>query len=210
MFFYLFINSTLIKRMKISEREKTMRIFIFGVIAYTLLHAVMFIGGKESLLYNFKNYFWIILILDVVTNVFMDETTSKKIFDALPNLLGSKDDEELESDNYRLIVPNASLELEEPKTETLKKKPKKKVKEKKEKKSVKFSDNWNSHANPIPDRDIPNVDTLLNSIDESYSRKSVPLNELGGNSESDFSDSDSDFTTDLDTEMNNFEKGLSF
>ena len=47
--------------MKARESEKNIRTLIFGVISYTLLHAVIK-GGEESLLYNFKNYFWIILL----------------------------------------------------------------------------------------------------------------------------------------------------
>ena len=57
MFFYLILNSTFIKKMKAPESEKNIRTLIFGVISYTLLHAVINVGGEESLLYNFKNYF---------------------------------------------------------------------------------------------------------------------------------------------------------
>ena len=41
------------------------------------------------------------------------------------------------------------------------------------------------------------------------SSKSTPLNQLNLG-ESGFSDSDSDFTTDMDGDFSNFEKGLSF
>ena len=73
MFFYLLFNSSLIQKMRGSEREKNIRVLIVGVIAYTLLHAVMFIGGKDSLLHNLKGYFWILLTLDVITNLLTNE-----------------------------------------------------------------------------------------------------------------------------------------
>ena len=74
MFFYLLFNSSLIKKMKSPEREKNIRVLIVGVVAYTLLHAVMFVGGSESLLYNLRGYFWILLVLDIITNLLTRES----------------------------------------------------------------------------------------------------------------------------------------
>ena len=70
-----------------------------------------------------------------------------------------------------------------------------------------------SYANTIPDRDVPTIEKLLEQklVNGEVGNKSTPLNQLTMNiNESGFSDSDSDFTTDLDNDFSNFERGLSF
>ena len=225
MFFYLLFNSSLIQKMRGSEREKNIRVLIVGVIAYTLLHAVMFIGGKDSLLHNLKGYFWILLTLDVITNLLTNEKLLSDIMKTFP-VLGSGKDSDLDdgNDGYRLIVPSANPnELgnenrneknnQEPRKP---RKPREPREPKKKKREVTFSNplaTENSYANDIPKRDMPTIENLLEQKlmngQLGSSSKSTPLNQLNLG-ESGFSDSDSDFTTDMDGDFSNFEKGLSF
>ena len=149
--------------MKARESEKNIRTLIFGVISYVLLHAVINVGGEESLLYNFKNYFWIILLLDVTINIFFDEKISANI-SKISNIFGKNKDDSDDDDDvspYRLIVPDAKSEdikekiSESSETTENKKLKKRKKKEKREKPpSVTFSnpltstnDNLNNNFN---------------------------------------------------------------
>ena len=228
MFFYLLFNSSLIQKMRGSEREKNIRVLIVGVIAYTLLHAVMFIGGKDSLLHNLKGYFWILLTLDVITNLLTNEKLLSDIMKTFP-VLGSGKDSDLDdgNDGYRLIVPSANPnELgnenrneknnQEPRKPRKPREPREPREPKKKKREVSFSNplaTENSYANDIPKRDMPTIENLLEQKlmngQLGSSSKSTPLNQLNLG-ESGFSDSDSDFTTDMDGDFSNFEKGLSF
>ena len=222
MFFYLLFNSSLIQKMRGSEREKNIRVLIVGVIAYTLLHAVMFIGGKDSLLHNLKGYFWILLTLDVITNLLTNEKLLSDIMKTFP-VLGSGKDSDLDdgNDGYRLIVPSANPdelgnENRNEKNNQEVRKPRLPREPKKKKREVSFSNplaTENSYANDIPKRDMPTIENLLEQKlmngQLGSSSKSTPLNQLNLG-ESGFSDSDSDFTTDMDGDFSNFEKGLSF
>ena len=67
MFFYLLNNSTIIDT-NISEKERNIKILIYGSICYIVLHATLFIGGEGALLYSLKPYFWLFLILDLGIN----------------------------------------------------------------------------------------------------------------------------------------------
>ena len=121
--------------MKARESEKNIRTLIFGVISYVLLHAVINVGGEESLLYNFKNYFWIILLLDVTINLFFDEKISTNI-SKISNIFGKRDDDSDDDDDvspYRLIVPDAKSEDIKEKTETSETTENKKLKKRKKK-----------------------------------------------------------------------------
>lgn len=142
--------------MKARESEKNIRTLIFGVISYVLLHAVINVGGEESLLYNFKNYFWIILLLDLTINLFFDEKISANI-SKISNIFGKNNDD---SDDdfvspYRLIVPDAKSEDIKEKTSEISKLKKRKKKDKRDKPhSVSFSnplttsnDNFNNTIN---------------------------------------------------------------
>ena len=60
MFFYLLYNSTLIEK-ELDEYNRSIKVLIYGSIAYIILHAVLFIGGEEALLYSLKIYFWLFL-----------------------------------------------------------------------------------------------------------------------------------------------------
>lgn len=224
MFFYLLFNSSLIQKMRGSEREKNIRVLIVGVIAYTLLHAVMFIGGKDSLLHNLKGYFWILLILDVITNLLTNEKLLSDIMKTFP-VLGSGKDSDLDdgNDGYRLIVPSANPnelgnENRNEKNNQESRESREPRKSKKKKREVSFSNplaTENSYANDIPKRDMPTIENLLEQKlmngQLGSSSKSTPLNQLNlGESGFSDSDSDSDFTTDMDGDFSNFEKGLSF
>jgi hypothetical protein len=65
MFFYLLYNSTILEK-ELDEYNRRIKVLIYGSIAYIILHAVLFIGGEEALLYSLKTYFWLFLILDFV------------------------------------------------------------------------------------------------------------------------------------------------
>jgi hypothetical protein len=66
MFFYLIQSSTLIEP-ELDKNTKMIKIFLYGGISYIILHATLFIGGEEALLYSLKNYFWLFLLLDITT-----------------------------------------------------------------------------------------------------------------------------------------------
>lgn len=66
MFFYLIQNSTLIEK-EIDDKNRFIKILIYGSISYIILHATLFIGGSDSILYSLKIYFWLFLILDCAT-----------------------------------------------------------------------------------------------------------------------------------------------
>ncbi len=63
MFFYLLYNSTILDK-EIDEYNRSIKVLIYGSIAYIILHAVLFVGGEEALLYSLKVYFWLFLFLD--------------------------------------------------------------------------------------------------------------------------------------------------
>ena len=227
MFFYLLFNSSLIQKMRGTEREKNIRVLIIGVVAYTLLHAVMFIGGSESLMYNLRGYFWIVLALDIITNLLTREKLLSDITKAFPILSSSNSNnyDSDENEGYRLIVPSANPEeeLNTSNTVNIPEKPRKKKKSKSktnnqpDKREVTFSNpliTENNYANEIPKRDVPTIENLLEQKlmnGQLSGNKSTPLNQLNQmTAESGFSDSDSDFTTDMDGDFSNFERGLSF
>lgn len=66
MFFYLIYNSTLIKK-ELDNELKLIKILLYGGITYIVLHATLFIGGKNAILYSLKGYFWLFFILDCIT-----------------------------------------------------------------------------------------------------------------------------------------------
>ena len=83
MFFYLIQNSTLIEK-ELDEKSKIIKVFLYGGIAYIVLHATLFIGGEDALLYNLKNYFWLFFILDVLT-LFLINNNNINLDDLLKN-----------------------------------------------------------------------------------------------------------------------------
>ena len=71
MFFYLLQHSTLIEK-ELDKNTKITKIFLYGGISYIVLHATLFIGGTDALLYSLKKYFWLFFILDIIKIVFVN------------------------------------------------------------------------------------------------------------------------------------------
>ena len=71
MFLYLLQHSNLIEK-ELDKNVKITKIFLYGGISYIVLHATLFIGGEEALLYSFKKYFWLFFILDIVTIILIN------------------------------------------------------------------------------------------------------------------------------------------
>ena len=100
MFFYLIQHSTLIEK-ELDSNTKITKIFLYGGISYIILHATLFIGGKEALLYSLKSYFWLFFILDIITiflvnnknidlNVILDTLKNKLLPNKINNNLKHK------------------------------------------------------------------------------------------------------------------------
>ena len=102
MFFYLLYNSTLIEK-EIDEYNRSIKVLIYGSIAYIILHAVLFIGGEDALLYSLKVYFWLFLILDAIVLflMFNKNTKNKNIFEVL---FGNKKVENKTNNNINSII----------------------------------------------------------------------------------------------------------
>ena len=102
MFFYLLYNSTLIEK-EIDEYNRSIKVLIYGSIAYIVLHAVLFIGGEEALLHSLKIYFWLFLVLDAIVLFLMNNKNSKNknIFDTI---FGKK-----KRDSSKLQLPPAPI-----------------------------------------------------------------------------------------------------
>ena len=81
MFFYLIQNSTLLKK-ELEENNRVTKIFLYGGVSYIVLHATLFMGGDDSLLNSLKKYFWMFLILDLLT-VFLTNNSDIKLNDIL-------------------------------------------------------------------------------------------------------------------------------
>ena len=71
MFFYLLQYSTLIEK-ELDKNIKITKIFLYGGISYIVLHATLFIGGNDALLYSLKKYFWLFFILDICTIILVN------------------------------------------------------------------------------------------------------------------------------------------
>ena len=105
MFFYLLYNSTLIEK-ELDEYNRSIKVLIYGSIAYIVLHAVLFIGGEEALLHSLKIYFWLFLILDgIVLFLMFNKSKNKNIFDII---LKKKSKKEL---NNKQIVNNSNMKF---------------------------------------------------------------------------------------------------
>ena len=83
MFYYLLYNSTIIEK-ELDEYNRSIKVLIYGTIAYITIHAVLFLGGDESLLSSFKIYFWLFFMLDLIVLFLMFNNKEKKnIFEIL-------------------------------------------------------------------------------------------------------------------------------
>ena len=81
MFFYLIQNSTLIET-ELDQKTKFIKLLIYGSISYIILHATLFIGDNNTILYSLKLYFWLFLILDCFTIYLLNKNTID-----IPNIL---------------------------------------------------------------------------------------------------------------------------
>ena len=198
MFFYLLKNSSLLN--KTGVEDKNIKIIIYGTIAYVILHAVMFAGGEDSLLYHFKYYYWVILGLDLAVIILKDASS---LSTSLNSLLNRNNDEE--NDQYRMIIPNSDVNLDPITPNGQQQQPQQQQQQQQQpRKKVKKVQFENDYRQEIPRRNEPTLENL-------NSNKSTPLSRLNKkfNIEPEgFSDSESEYNSDLDLET--FEKGLSF
>jgi hypothetical protein len=88
MFFYLLQHSTLIEK-ELDKNTKVTKIFLYGGISYIILHATLFIGGKDALLYSLKSYFWLFFMLDIST-IFLTNNKDIDLNNIINNLYSSK------------------------------------------------------------------------------------------------------------------------
>ena len=86
MFFYLLQHSTLIEK-EIDKNAKITKIFLYGGISYIVLHATLFTGGEDALLYSLKKYFWLFFILDIITIILVnnEDIDLNSIFKSIKN-----------------------------------------------------------------------------------------------------------------------------
>ena len=103
MFFYLVNNSNLFNK-SVSKNDKYIKLLIYGTITYIVLHAILFVGGKEALFYNFRYYFWIILALDIAVLLATDINNS----DSPLSKLFKSDTDEIKNE-YRVDIKRASI-----------------------------------------------------------------------------------------------------
>lgn len=88
MFFYLLQHSTLIEK-ELDKNTKVTKIFLYGGISYIILHATLFIGGKDALLYSLKSYFWLFFMLDIST-IFLTNNKDIDLNNMINNLYSTK------------------------------------------------------------------------------------------------------------------------
>lgn len=88
MFFYLIHNSTLIER-ELDEKNKYIKIFLYGGISYIVLHATLFIGGEEALLYSLQKYFWLFFLLDIMI-IYLTNSDKKNIVECITDIFSKK------------------------------------------------------------------------------------------------------------------------
>ena len=116
MFFYLFLNSSILDN-ELDEHSKNIKVVLYGGISYIILHATLFIGGKDALLYNLKQYFWLFFILDcsilLLTHVSNNDgkiNLKHPIFSFLHDVLNfsKKNNQEIKvnTQNNKVIMPN--------------------------------------------------------------------------------------------------------
>lgn len=105
MFFYLLYNSTLIEK-ELDEYNRSIKVLIYGSIAYIILHAVLFIGGEDALLYSLKVYFWLFLFLDGLVLFLMFNKKSNNNKNVFELLFGKKkkDNQNLNTNNNQQMV----------------------------------------------------------------------------------------------------------
>lgn len=87
---------------ELDYNTKITKIFLYGGISYIVLHATLFIGGKEALLYSLKSYFWLFFILDIITIGIINNNN----LDSIINTIKTKF---LYKNNKNNVYPNGVL-----------------------------------------------------------------------------------------------------
>ena len=236
MFFYLINNSNFFNK-SVSKSDKYVKLLIYGTVAYIVLHAILFVGGKEALFYNFRYYFWIILALDVAVLLATDISNA----DSPLNKLFKSDTDEIKNE-YRVDIKKASIndimegaEIEQPvesnnivEQKSSESREAQAQKKKKKKRKVTFdlsggnkgNSDFNKFAQPISNPNQISADSILSS--SRNVNKSTPLDTLlrdRASNPNDFvsgmddvdgyqSFSDSESEYNSDLDMDSFEKGL--
>ena len=107
MFFYLIQNSTLIEK-ELDDKNRFIKILIYGSISYIILHATLFIGGSDSILYSLKIYFWLFLVLDCsiiyLTNKNIDLNNIKSIIKEFSNKKNKNNDNIKNNDKKKRVT----------------------------------------------------------------------------------------------------------
>ena len=108
MFFYLIQHSTLIET-ELDSNTKITKIFLYGGISYIILHATLFIGGKEALLYSLKSYFWLFFILDIITIGIINNNNLDSIINTIKTKFLDKNKNNKTNKNFNSVYPNGVL-----------------------------------------------------------------------------------------------------
>ena len=151
MFFYLLYNSTILEK-EIDEYNRSIKVLIYGSIAYIILHAVLFVGGEEALLYSLKVYFWLFLILDFIVLGLMfnrKNGNNQNVFE----LIFNRNKKQNNTDNQSIVQVNKNQEQKIPRKSALKRK------------TVRFK-NYESDSESDSDSDI-GTDIDLTAFKES-------------------------------------------
>ena len=91
MFYYLIYNSSLVS--KYFENEETIKIMIYGSIAYIVCHCILY---SSSIFNNLKGYFWLLLSLDLACIYLLYNGTLNGKLKIETKIIDSVDKEELE------------------------------------------------------------------------------------------------------------------
>ena len=194
MFFYLINNSNFFNK-SVSKTDKYVKLLIYGTVAYIVLHAILFVGGKEALFYNFRYYFWIILALDVAvllaTDISNADSPLNKLFksdtDEIKNeyrvdikkasindiMEGAEIEQSVESNN---IVEQKSSESREAQAQAQAQAQKKKKKKRKVTFDLSGNSDFNKFAQPISNQNQISAESILSS--SRNVNKSTPLDTL--------------------------------
>ena len=151
MFFYLLYNSTILEK-EIDEYNRSIKVLIYGSIAYIILHAVLFVGGEDALLYSLKIYFWLFLLLDFLVLGLMfnrKNGNNKNVFE----LIFNRNKKQNTVNNEPVNQVNVNQEQKLPKKSSLKRK------------TVRFK-NYESDSDSESDSDI-GTDIDLTAFKES-------------------------------------------
>ena len=110
MFFYLLQYSTLIEK-EIDTNTKITKILLYGGISYIVLHATLFIGGKDAILYSLKKYFWLFFILDIITIILINnkDIDINSIFNEVKNRFAIKSNSLKKNNKPNKIEKNVSF-----------------------------------------------------------------------------------------------------